>query len=101
MKNRISNNQAGILKALGAEYSIVPVDLEPCVYRKINDGYDIEVSGTRLKGKPMTVYVWDTTGGKHNGARIIETVKGVMSVSALKAVLDGIVNKYALNTANA
>jgi hypothetical protein len=33
MGNKPTNNQAGILKALGAEYSIVPVDLEPCVYR--------------------------------------------------------------------
>ena len=72
----------------------MPIDIELCVYRKINDSYDIEVSGTRLKGKPMTVYVWDITGGKHNGARIIETVRGIIGVPALKAVLDGIVRKY-------
>jgi hypothetical protein len=94
MKNKISNNQAGILKALGAEYRVVPIDLEPCIYRKINGNDDIEVSGTRLNGKPMTIYVCDISGGKYNGAHIVETVKGIIGISALQAALDGIGKKY-------
>lgn len=50
-----SKNQKELLQLLGSKYSIKTIDGEECIYRKINDTYDIEISGTRLKTRPMHV----------------------------------------------
>ena len=44
-----SKNQQELLKFLGPEYSMKEIDLELCIYRKINSRYDIEISGTHRK----------------------------------------------------
>ena len=45
----ITKNQKELLDFLGPQYSIKTIDGEPCIYRKINSHYDIEISGTRAK----------------------------------------------------
>ena len=85
-----TKNQIQLLSALGPEYSIKTIDLEECVYRKINDCYDIEVSGTWKKGLPITIYVWRICGGKHT----VEQIDGIKSTARLKHELDKIIEKY-------
>ncbi len=45
---------------LGSEYSIKVIDLENCIYRKLNNKYDIEISGldNRKHGFHCAVYLW-------------------------------------------
>lgn len=48
------------LNELEPVYTIKEIDLEQCIYHKINDYYDIEVSGlnNRKKSNACTIYVW-------------------------------------------
>ena len=48
-----SKNQQELLKFLGPKYTIKEIDMEPCFYRKINHKYDIEISGTFRKNRPI------------------------------------------------
>ena len=45
------------LKFLGCNYSVKVIDYEPCIYRKISNDYDIEISGLHNKNKSFTIYV--------------------------------------------
>lgn len=55
-----------IQKQLGNLYSIKMIDLENCIYRKLNEEYDVEVSGldNRKKSFNCTVYLWSLKPGK-------------------------------------
>jgi hypothetical protein len=72
-----SKNQQELLKFLGSEYSMKEIDLELCIYRKINSRYDIEISGTHRKNHPISVYVWD-----------------ISNWTDLKTLLDNLTMKY-------
>lgn len=51
---------------LGGNYRIVPIDLEPCLYRNFGNGFDVEISnvnynaGRKIKA---TLYLWFTGDG--------------------------------------
>jgi len=95
MQNKkLSKNQSELLKFLGSGYTSKVIDLELCLYRKLNDIYDFEISGTARKGRRMTVYVWDITGGTGNGAKIAESVAGIKTAEQLKQALDSLAEKY-------
>lgn len=89
-----SKNQQELLKFLGSKYSIRDFDFEPCVYRKINNNYDIEISGTNKKNHPIDIYVWDISQSEQGGAHIVEKHFNISDWSILKALLDDIVRKY-------
>ena len=92
--NKPTKNQSELLKVLGPDYSAKRIDLELCLYRKLNNDCDFEISGTSRKGREMTVYVWDIRAGEGHGARIIETVRGIKDAGELKQALDELVCKY-------
>lgn len=89
-----SKNQQEILNYLGSEYSLKEIDSELCIYRKINDRYDIEISGTNRRRHPMVIYVWDISTGAGISARIVEQFSGITDKSALKNTLNQIIGKY-------
>lgn len=55
-----------IRNQLGSDYSIRVIDLENCIYRKLNDKFDIEISGldNRRKSFNCNVYLWSLKPGK-------------------------------------
>ncbi len=56
----------GIAEQLGPDYSIKWIDGENCVYRKLNNDFDIEVSGldNNKKSFSCTVFLWSLLPGK-------------------------------------
>ena len=84
------------LMYLNSDYSIKTIDTEPCIYRKISDRYDIEVSGLDNSSKRFSadVYVWDISNGDGIGATTVENIHGIKSADELKAVLDSLFVKY-------
>lgn len=92
--NKLTKNQTALLKFLGSSYTSKIIDLELCLYRKLNDTYDFEISGTARKGRTMTVYTWDISNGTGYSAKIVESVNGIKSVEQLKQTLDELVTKY-------
>lgn len=89
-----TKNQKELLNLLGPEYSIKVIDLEPCIYRKINENYDIEISGTLKKSQSIYVYVWDISRGIGNAACIVETVDNIKSHLHLKNIVEDLTKKY-------
>ncbi len=80
------------LKELGPGYSIQIIDMESVIYHKINEYYDIEISGldNRKKNPTIVIYVWQIFPVK----RIIETVNNINSVSHLVDTLAELRLKY-------
>lgn len=89
-----TKNQQELLKFLGPEYSIKTIDGESCLYRKINSSYDIEISGTTRKNRPISVFVWDITKGEDFAASIVEKHFDISDWASLKTLLDTIIQKY-------
>lgn len=76
-----------ILKELGNTYRYQMIDGETCIYKQINNSYDIEISGTctRRYDLEMTVSLWKLESN-HTGERI-ETVSNVKTIEQLKNTL--------------
>ncbi len=89
-----SRNIKEILKYLGSTYTIRMIDGEDCIYRKINDAFDIEVSRANRKNNLMWVYVWDISEKIWSCPHIIETIRDINGEENLKAVLEALVKKY-------
>lgn len=89
-----SKNLREVLAYLGPDYTVKVIDLEDCAYRKINDKYDIEISGCNRKSRPFHVYVWDTTKGTGPGAQIVDKSGPIKELAALKEKLDEYVERY-------
>ncbi|WP_187377779.1 hypothetical protein [Paenibacillus senegalimassiliensis] len=89
-----SKNLRAVLEYLGEPYTVKVIDLEDCAYRRLNDKYDIEISGCNRKTKPFHVYVWNIQNGDGIGAQIIERSGAIKGLPALKTVLDEYVQKY-------
>jgi len=81
-----------ICASLGHQYSIDVIDGEQVIYRKINDFYDIEVSGLNNNRKTFkaTIFVWRLKPGKQT----VEIIDGLKSFQSLKSALDRLVEKY-------
>jgi hypothetical protein len=86
--------QKELLALLGKDYSLKIIDLEPCIYRQINDRFDIEVSGTLRKRSKIYVYVWNIEDGTGYGAHLTEAIANISSNTELKDTLESIVAKY-------
>ena len=52
--------QNALCKRLGAEYSIITIDLERVIYRDFKNGFDVEISNTHTtsKRKRANIYLW-------------------------------------------
>jgi hypothetical protein len=90
----ITKNQKELLDFLGPQYSIKTIDGEPCIYRKINSHYDIEISGTRAKSSPLAVFIWDISHGTNFSAQIVEKVFDIPDKDTLLQVLNSFLEKY-------
>lgn len=78
---------------LGSDYSIKVLDSENVIYRKLGNGYDIEVSRLDNNKKTMnaTVYVW-----KMDPPQVIDTIRNINSFESLEQTLSNIVSKYSV-----
>ncbi len=89
-----SKNQQDLLKFLGPEYSIKVIDGSPCIYRKFNDHYDLEITGAGRKNRPVCVFVWNISSGEGVSAVIAEKHFDISDWASLKALLDELTRKY-------
>ena len=81
------------LRSIGPEYTSKVIDGELCGYRKLNDYYDVEISGMnnyRVKNQNFSVYVWSIKPSYE----IIERFFEIKSIEDLKKILSQIQEKY-------
>lgn len=85
MNRNPSSKIKDICDKLGRGYSIKSIDLENCIYKRLNSDYDVEVSGLDNSSKTFhcNVYLWHLT----NGTRIESTIPDVDSFEQLDALL--------------
>lgn len=78
------------LKYLGPSYSIKIIDHVETIYRKINENYDIEISGLHNTSTSWkaTIFVW-----KLNPLITVEQIETI-SLKDLEEHLDQVVVKY-------
>ena len=69
------------LNFLGPEYQLKCIDGEDCIYRKLSDSYDIEVSGAYKKSNSISIYIWNI-------------IHGIKSREELKTTLVSVTAKY-------
>lgn len=70
------------LKYLGSDYSIKEFDLEPCIYRKV-ENHEIEISGLSSPGRyNAAVYIWE------NEQQIIQSIQNIHSKEDLAKHLE-------------
>lgn len=86
--------QQELLKFLGTEYSIKTIDGAPCIYRKINDNYDLEILGSLKKNQHFDVIVWDISKGEGLASISVEKIFGISGRAALKSIADELTRKY-------
>lgn len=81
-----------ICAELGPDYSIIPIDLEQVIYRKINNNYDLEISGLNNNKQSFdaTIYLWQLKPTES----IIETISDITNIESLKTSLANLVEKY-------
>lgn len=78
---------------LGSAYSIATVDHERCIYRKLNESFDIEISGVdnaKTQRLRINVYVWRT----HPHREIVEKIFDIPTIHELRQQLQLIEDKY-------
>lgn len=92
----ITKNQKDLLDFLGSYYSVKIIDGVECLYRKINDYYDIEISGALRKNSKIDVFVWRLNKG--SAIEIVERHFDIKDWTALKHLLNQIVEKYSDST---
>lgn len=81
------------LRSIGPEYTPKVIDGELCGYRKLNDYYDIEISGmnnNRIKNQNFSVYLWSIKPSYE----IVEKFFQIKSIEELKKILSQIQEKY-------
>lgn len=81
-----------ILGELGPNYEIKTIDAEQCIYRNLQNGFDIEVSGLNNQKQSFKadIYVWDC----RNGSKIVDKVQNVLSLDELKERLEELSIKF-------
>lgn len=89
-----SKNQQDLLKYLGVGYTLKTIDQELTIYRRINNHYDIELSGASRKGHPISVFVWDISNGEGASSRIVERHFDITDWDDLRALLEQLTEKY-------
>ena len=89
----INKKLKAALDYLGHSYSIQTIDFEQCIYRNLNNGFDLEISGVKHPRKGNVcdnIWVWDN----RQGQRTIERIRDIHSHEELKEVLDGLCEKW-------
>lgn len=78
-----------VLAYLGEPYTISALDNEPVIYRKLENGYELEVSGVHGNAGTYSLYVWQTAPsrelvGVYHGIRGEQTLKDVLGHCAFR-----------------
>ena len=76
------------LDYLGPSYSVKVIDAVESIYRKINDQYDIEITGSFNKSKTFNCYVW-----KRSPRVTVESYEN-LNIQNLEEQLDAIILRY-------
>lgn len=81
-----------VLAQLGNGYSMKVIDLERVIYYKINENYDLEISGLDNKKRKLeaTIYVWQIKPS----LQIIETIENIHTVSRIADIVTSLCYKY-------
>lgn len=88
---KITKEMQRVLDYLGKDYRPQMIDLEMCVYKKINDEYDIEITGCNDgRKRKMRIHVWQTKPNMY----IVEQTDYIRTYQNLKNVLDKLTIKY-------
>ena len=90
---KVSKTVTDVCKELGSNYEIKEIDLEDCIYRNLNNGFDFEISGTkkRLGNISCTLYIWKT----EPSTEIVEIVEfKKVGITRLKNELEKQARKY-------
>lgn len=86
--------QKQLLEYLGPEYEPKTIDGEPCLYRKLNESYEIEISRSESLLHTYGVYIWHLLHGAHCPAEMVAMKNDIFSRSSLKKHLDVMVRHY-------
>lgn len=88
---KLSTGKKRLLDFLGKPYTTKVIDLENCVYRKIGDKFDIEISGGKTIRSCFSVFVWNLKDR-------LETIETHINIKPdlknIKDLLDDIVKRY-------
>lgn len=90
----ISKHLREVLKFLGPEYTAKIIDGEDCVYRDLENGYDIEISGCSRKPYHMVIFVWELSN-----LQISEQSEPMHTLPELRKKLDELCCKWLDSTA--
>lgn len=82
-----------VLAALGTEYSITVIEGENVIYQKLNDDYEIEISGldNRKDTFSCIVYLWDI---KLVSIKKLAERHEACSLDELKNILESLSKKH-------
>lgn len=77
-----------VLEYLGKPYQIRIIDMEPVIYRKLND-FEFEVSGLHKSMGGCTLYVWKTVPhqeivGIYSDIRNLDDLKDLLGFCSVK-----------------
>jgi len=88
--NGPSAHMQKLMDLLGDEYTVKRIDYEDCIYRKLNNFYDLEVSGVWSAKMKMMLCIWDI----RQDLRTVEYVRDISSKETLLAEVTRLENKY-------
>ncbi len=94
---KITKKMKTALEFLGEPYKVQKIDFENCLYRDLNNGYDIEVSGINDPKKGLVcsyILVWDIRIDANCSAKQVEKIRDVKTLLELKEVLGQLCEKY-------
>lgn len=90
---KIYSDLLKVKKLMGEHWQIKSIDFEPCLYRKLENDINIEVSGLNncKRKKEVNVYVWSGIGIRSNTVAIYNRIK---TFELLKNILNVIVAEW-------
>ncbi|MCM2675606.1 hypothetical protein [Alkalicoccobacillus plakortidis] len=91
---RLSKNLQDVLDFLGPEFTTKTINNELCAYRKLNNKYDIHISGCNTKCSPFNVYVWDISSGESENSTLVNKAEYLKTIKDLGLALDEFTAKY-------
>ena len=86
--------QKQLLEYLGPEYEPKVIDGEPCLYRRLNELYEIEISRSESLFHTYGVYIWHLLREGRCPVEMVDMKSDIFSRSTLKKHLDAIVSQY-------
>lgn len=79
--------QKQLLEYLGPEYEPKVIDGEPCLYRRLNELYEIEISRSESLFHTYGVYIWHLLREGRCPVEMVDMKSDIFSRSTLKNIL--------------